>query len=343
VGALMMRDLIPILPETQFHARSEFPFLMGPSHLTFLGRNIKIMFVAAANRLPFFNSARLIVFKKYFLMKHVEGIARAARDTQCECIWAALGSPEMILISKELVTRGYDLRATIFDIPEHILHNLRITVNLKLSLMQDFDFVVRSATSIHVNGIPMQNYVAAKGGTSCEIIRHGIDVYGTHGRTHPKTGPVRIAFAGSLYSKAEWNALIHALDLAGWRIGDRPVLLHFIGRFPMSGAKKPSEVIDLGEKSFDETMRTLSTMHVGYLPYWFDGKHEMTARTSFPGKLSAYAAAGLAVFHHGPSYAGPTVFLEKHFLEELGKAIKLELSKSAMGPRFRRFMKTRVP
>lgn len=114
-------------------------------------------------------------------------------------------------------------------------------------------------------------------------------------------------------------------------------------------------------------MSILSTMDIGYLPYWFDKEHEIVAATSFPGKMSAYAAAGLAVFHHAPSYTEPTAFLEQYpfgcscasldareieaalaSLVELAategchharaEALEDELSKTAVATRFDRFI-----
>lgn len=180
-------------------------------------------------------------------------------------------------------------------------------------------------------------------------------------------GPVRIIFAGSLYSKEEWNSLVDALESAGWRAGGRDVELHFMGRFPLSGARRPERVQLLGHRPFAEAMAIMAGMDIGYLPYWFDPAHEVPARTSFPGKMSAYAAAGLTVFHHAPDYTEATAFLGQYpfgvacpslepdvVLSSLDEAIRLsadeasrlareqavarELSRDAMAERARRFL-----
>lgn len=111
----------------------------------------------------------------------------------------------------------------------------------------------------------------------------------------------------------------------------------------------------------------MASMDIGYLPYWFDKRHEIVARTSFPGKLSAYAAAGLAVFHHAPSYTEATGFLRNFpfglscdsleagaVMDALTRLVALlntdacrrvrqaavcdELSQQAMASRFQRFL-----
>jgi hypothetical protein len=140
-----------------------------------------------------------------------------------------------------------------------------------------------------------------------------------------------------------------------------------MGRFPLSDARRPEQAVMLGEKPFGEALEIMSSMDIGYLPYWFDQRHEIAARTSFPGKLSAYAAAGLAVFHHAPPYTEATAFLDRyrfglacpslepaHVIGTLNRLVELactdgcraarqaavsdELSRKAMAERFRHFL-----
>jgi hypothetical protein len=108
------------------------------------------------------------------------------------------------------------------------------------------------------------------------------------------------------------NSFISALEEVNWKINQKPVYLYFIGSFPRTGVKKSNRIIFTGVKTFEQTMQLMMRMNIGYLPYWLDQKFSMVARTSFPGKLSAYAASGLAVFHHGPEYAEASSFLNKY-------------------------------
>lgn len=111
----------------------------------------------------------------------------------------------------------------------------------------------------------------------------------------------------------------------------------------------------------------MSKMDIGYLPYWFSEKYSIVAKTSFPGKLSAYAAAGLAVFNHAPTYTEAAKFLEEYpfgitcascdsenILQSLADLVSInktsgcenarrlalisELSDSAMYSRFKKFL-----
>ncbi len=127
-----------------------------------------------------------------------------------------------------------------------------------------------------------------------------------------RSGDVNIVFAGSLYAKSEWNEFVAALESVNWKLEGRTINLTFVGRFPASGAMKPARVKYCGELPFDETLKVLERMDIGYLPYWFSAEHQLVASTSFPGKLSAYAAAGLAIYHHAPAYSDAAGFLSEN-------------------------------
>lgn len=366
IGSLIMRDLIASQPDIRFTIHNEQPFLLGSK--TKSGASLMRAFRAASARFPLFHSIRLRCFKWFSLDRRARLIASSADDAQTECLWVAVSSPEMIWISEHLASAGRDLRVTVWDLPEYLSGNLRLDPSLHASMMESFGSLLRKARNVHVNGIPMQEDFIRQYGAHSEIIRHGIDRKSLSFRKREeKDGPIRIVFAGSLYSKEEWNSFIRALDSIEWKLFGRPILLHFMGRFPLTGVQKPSNLVMLGEKPFEEVPEILATMDIGYLPHWFDERHKLVSRTSFPGKLSAYLTAGLAVFHHAPSYAGLTGLIDQYpfgvncssldrtdIVRSLKKlvqlahtdefnsaretAIKKELSAEVMALRFRRFL-----
>jgi len=361
IGALFLRDLIASQPDIGFIVHEEPPFLMG-------GGSAMRALRAASTRLPVFHSARLRWFRSRLLEKRVMAVAAAADAARADCIWVTASSPEMIWIADLLAAGGRDVRATVWDAPEYLSGNLRLDAALQDTLVDSFGSLLRRARAISVIGRTMQKDYLERYGVRSEIIRHGIDADPAMVGRKPRTGgPVRIVFAGSLYSKAEWNSFVGALDAADWQVAGRPVLLHFMGRFPLSDARKPKQLVLLGEKPFDEALKVMASMDIGYLPYWFDKRHEIVARTSFPGKLSAYAAAGLAVFHHAPPYTEATGFLRNYpfglacpslgsddIVQALTQLVELagtdkccqarqaavrdELSREAAAARFRRFL-----
>lgn len=369
IGALFLRDLISSQPCVTFSTHQESPFLIGGEPALF-SRFFKLVLQVASTRVPGFHSLRLRAFKRYRLKQRVEAIAALADALGAECVWVTASSGEMIWIAERLSASGRDVRVTVWDAPEYLCQNLRLDRTLRAAMKASFGDLLRQARAVSVIGLAMREDYQKAYGVSSEIIRHGVAPSGClASRKLSADQPVRIVFAGSLYSKREWNSFVHALDSVNWVVAGRPILLHFMGRFPFSGARKPRNLILLGEKPFSEALRILSTMDIGYLPYWFDKAHKLVARTSFPGKLSAYAASGLSVFHHAPAYTEVTEFLNRYpfgvacsslkaaevvrALENLlelaatdvccqarMEAVQKELCRGAMASRLLRFLKT---
>jgi len=366
IGALFLRDLMASQAETAFAIHEEQPFLMGDGGL--LPHALMRLFRAAAARAPRFQSMRLRFCRTFLAGRRAATIAAKADAAQAERIWITASSAEMIWVAERLAAMGRDLRVTVWDAPEYLSGNLRLNPALHEALMRGFGSMLRQARAVSVIGHAMHKDYRERYGVVSEIIRHGIEIGPRPAvRKHGERKDIRIVFAGSLYSKEEWNSFVAALEEAGWRVGDRPVSLHFMGRFPLSAARKPKEVVFLGEKPFEEALEILSTMDIGYLPYWFDERHKLVASTSFPGKMTAYTAAGLAIFHHAPPYTEVTAFLEKYkfgiscasldacqILKSLDKladmsvteefrqarraALKDELSSDVMSKRFKNFI-----
>lgn len=307
IGSLFLRDIIASQPNIVFALHREPPFLMAGSS------GLALLFRAASARLRGFQSARLRWFRGRSLRHRAAAIAAAADRAKADCIWLTASSPEMIWIGEKLAGSGRDVRVTVWDTPEYLSGNLHLDSRLHEMLMQGFEALLRQARVVSVIGYAMQERYRHQYGIDSVIIRHGIDAAAMPpSGTRPADQAVRVIFAGSLYSKQEWNSFIEALESVGWTVGGRSVKVHFMGRFPVTGANRPPQVTMLGEKPFAQALQVLSTMDIGYLPYWFDKKHEAVASTSFPGKMSAYAAAGLAVFHHAPSYTEATSFLRQY-------------------------------
>jgi glycosyltransferase involved in cell wall biosynthesis len=368
IGSLFLRDLLAALPEGHVTVRNEPPFLLGSGKgslawLVRLWRRVSVRF-------GWLQAARLALFQWVALSSRVDAVIDQAKRDGADRIWATASSPEMIALAGQLAAKGYDLRVTVWDAPEYLANNLRLPGLARRYVLSQFAGLMRSATKAGVISHAMQRDYAERFGVQSEVIRHGIDIDRPLVRDKTRE-EVRIVFAGSLYSKLEWNAFVAALASIGWRVSGRPVRLYFMGEFPITGAHRPAEVTLLGHLSFHHALETMADMDIGYLPYWFAKDYELLARTSFPGKMSAYAAAGLAVFHHAPAYTEATTFLERHrfgvacaaldpegirrSLEQLvtfmntqecaearNEAFQMELSSKAMADRLRRFLASRV-
>jgi hypothetical protein len=206
------------------------------------------------------------------------------------------------------------LVVTVWDAPEYFITNGRLDPWARRRILSIFDHVASHAQTISVASDGMKALYEGRYGTRGVTMAHGIDR--RHWRQRPASPAAEdrlvIAFAGSLYAKQEWNALVGAIEGSGGTIAGRRVSIRFVGRFPRLGARTATFVEKAGPHSFDESMEQLSQADVAYLPYWFDPRRALIAQTSFPGKMSAYVAAGVPVLYHGPRDSSPTLFLQQY-------------------------------
>lgn len=309
IGAIFVRHAIAAVPEVDVEHIEERPFLFGPTKGRF--KFLLRLWRSTIVKLGWLQALRLYVYRKGFLDKRAARVAAMSSKKGAECIWITASSPEIIAISLKLLSDGYDVRPMVLDAPEYLTENLRLPSKQKELVLHEFSQMMNSVRSAAVISMVMQRDYRDRFGVHAEIIRHGIHAArpAAPERPHPE---IRIVFAGSLYSKTEWNAFVRALGSVRWKVANRDVRLFFIGDFPLAGADCPPEVVKLGSLSFDDALKKTSEMDIGYLPCWFSKEYELVSKTSFPGKMSSYTAAGLAIFHHAPAYTEVTEFLAKY-------------------------------
>ena len=97
-----------------------------------------------------------------------------------------------------------------------------------------------------------------------------------------------------------------------WTIAGRKIQLEFVGVFPLRDALRPKALVIHPPMSQQDVLAFMAHADIGYLPYWLDPAKAFVARTSFPGKLTAYSAAGLAIFNNGPDCSSVTEFLVRY-------------------------------
>lgn len=365
IGSLFLRDLMMTNPELSYKWYLESPFLTSGSSKRFGG--LFFIFTSVLSKLAIWQKVRLSIFRRYISCRKIEALNDFVSENRFEYILITTSSPELILIGRRLAEKGLRLFVLVWDDPEYLIHNLKLKKTREADrIMHDFEMLVRNASAVSVISEGMQARYNKRYGIESEVITHGIDSKSSGHFLAPNL-PVRIVYAGSLYSKKEWNALVETLEMSGGRIAGRPVELYFVGRFPRWGAVRPLRMVHIPPVSQSEALDILVNMDIGYLPYWIDSKHEVVTRTSFPGKMTAYAATGLDVFHHGPAYSTVTQFLSKFpfgvscdslkpydilekleclvrrldseaFNEARNQAMDKRLSHKAMGASFQRFL-----
>jgi hypothetical protein len=297
IGSFYLSELINLSKKNKFYICSLSHFLLPLNyfnHLLFFHKALSLL-----TKSCFFQNARIILFKYLFLYLYTFFLGCKIRKYSADCIWLTASSPELMLIGERLSQQGFDLRLTIWDPPEYILASNKLGFCIYNSIMFSFFDLLKKSKAVSVVSDSMYTKYT-KLNKNIYVVRYGVKNIFFNNFNSRKS--VRIIFAGSLYSKNEWNALILALDEMNWTLEGRKILLYFAGNFPMFGAIKSDKVIYLGRLTHKETILQLKKMHIGYLPYWFSQTHKKTATMSFPGKLSTYLECGLVVFNHSPKY-----------------------------------------
>ena len=110
----------------------------------------------------------------------------------------------------------------------------------------------------------------------------------------------------------QFNMLLEALNLCGWKIGDRPIFIRMIGNwFRFNGMSFPCNIELMGWRSTDETSHLLSECDLNFLPIPFSEEWQDLAVLCFPTKLSTYLSSGRPVFVYGPDYASSIKFCKQ--------------------------------
>lgn len=264
-------------------------------------------------RVPGYQDARIRLFRKLRLEKLVTEIGNQLVSHQCNAIWIVLSTAELILAADASSRLRVPLLVSVWDDPGYLTRVLRVSASLDRTIADSFSKALGYARAVSVVSQAMARAYAKHAHVSPIVIRPPcFDIAPEPPPLRRSQTILRLVFAGSLYAKDEWNALVEALNEANWRIGTKRVLLYFIGNFPVRGARTARSIKKLGRRTSSETIRLLSRMDIGYLPYWMNDQMAQFAALAFPGKLAAYATAGLAVLNHAPSYAESSAFLKAY-------------------------------
>jgi hypothetical protein len=244
----------------------------------------------------------------------VEEVVDLVESADIELVWSVLNSDSMIALTRDLMQRlAIPFVSTAFDSPEYFLRNYRLDPLTKRVLLSDYADVLRGSLRVSVSSGAMGDIYRTRYGVEGIPLVHafpgGLQL---HSDVTPPSDELIIAFAGSLYAKKEWNALLRALQSVDGIVDGRAVKVRFIGRFPRTFAARAPFVELMGHRPVSETLDLLSTAHVAYLPYWFSSRHAYAVRTSFPNKLSTYVACNLPVFFHGPRDSSAAHFIERY-------------------------------
>lgn len=260
------------------------------------------------------------VFDRYVERVHfprlIDRVASFAQRVQPDIVWIPLAGPTMINVAAAIGERiGVPLHTTVWDPPDYFLpHYWDIQGAALTRVMERFASAVRRSTRCAVASPEMKAAYEARYGTPCVPMIHGLpeSEWRPPSGIRPPNAPFVIGYAGSLYARGEWDALLRALGAVAWRVGGRDVVIRVLaGSFDLR-VTGPTRIEFLGWHSTPDAVRIMAGCDVGYVPYWFDPACRPGVELCFPNKMSMYLAAGRPIFYHGPRESTPVHFLERH-------------------------------
>jgi hypothetical protein len=314
IGSIFLRDAISYYPSgrmlcyTTVPSRPQLEEMMVCGCRTFVRQ-------APFSRWPGLAGYVDRKFTRRMLGDYSREIEEIVRRESIDLVWAVLNSVSTIHLSHYAMNRiDVPLVCTEWDTPQYFALCLPLGLLPWSSICAEYRWLLQRAARVSVMSETGRRVFREQYGVDGIPWKHGVreEVRRPGVRMRGGKDDLRIGFAGSLYSKREWNALVKALDNAGWMVGGRNVQIHFIGRFPRLFAKRNAGVLEYGTQTFDRTKELLALMDVAYLPYWLGSKWSYVVRTAFPSKLSTYVAAGIPVFYHGPRDSSVSEFLQEY-------------------------------
>lgn len=324
VGGVYMRDLCLMYPE----GRLAFAILPGIGHGPWpepLNAAPRITLDVVPER-GFNQWGRRVqqstrfLFDRYVDRRHlpraIDRIAAFADDVGPEMLWVPLAGPTMINLAAALAARTHlPLLTTVWDAPDYFLPHYWGIGGASLDrAMRRFAAAVRGSVRCAVASVEMQHAYESAFGTPCIPMIHGLpaSAWMAPSGPRPPNAPFVIGYAGSLYARHEWDALLEALASVGWRVAGRDVSVRVLAASVDLRAAGPARVEFLGWRSTSDAVAILSECDICYVPYWFDPACRPAVELCFPNKISLYLAAGRPVLFHGPEQSTPAHFLARH-------------------------------
>lgn len=243
-------------------------------------------------------------------------LARFGREQGAELVWATLSSPHVLRLAMPVARQlGVSLVVTVWDPPGYKLPRFGIRGRLLRRHLAIFGATLRAAKCCAVMSPGMKLRYEQEFATPCVVMNHGPEESDWRPPQRAPASPsrLRVGFAGSLYARREFEAMIAALASVDWRLAGRDISLHLLTsqEDAASLGEVDGRVECLGWQDFQTTLAALSECDLCYLPYWMDEGYSEVVQLAFPTKLSLYLASGRPVLFHGPRDSSPARFLDE--------------------------------
>ena len=176
------------------------------------------------------------VFDQYVDRVHfprlIDRVASFADRVQPDVLWIPLAGPTMINVAAAIAERvGVPLLTTVWDPPDYFLpHYWEIHGAALTRVMERFALAIQRSGRCAVASPEMKEAYEARYGTPCVPMIHGLpeSEWLPPSGIRPPNAPFVIGYAGSMYARSEWAALLAALDTVRWRVGGRDVVIRVL-------------------------------------------------------------------------------------------------------------------
>lgn len=258
--------------------------------------------------------------EKHVLQTILPKVVEFGRRNKVDKLWCMLEGQTIVRLARPVANElRVPLYTQVWDPFGLWLRANEIDHDTSQRLLKEFDEVIKSSRACATASWAMSEEYTSKYGVKNNPV---ISSLSKESACLPATAPNEseefvIGIAGQIYAIDEWNALVRAIDKFNWRVDGKKIKFRILcrrGRFRImpSGVTRPKCAEYLGWLSQQDAIKALSQVDMLYVPYWFSDKFREESALAFPSKLVTYFAAGRPIMFHGPDYASPARYLERH-------------------------------
>lgn len=322
-GEIFLRSLCKIKCGVQFSRFSIIDKKSKSLPEDWLGFPVRFLSISRMRRVPYvgrflnrwLHFPVVLMRQLYVKLIFSRKVLSFIRQENARLLWFVLNSSEIIALAESVSRKAkVPFVVTVWDPPERAAYFLNYDVYSKYFLLKDFGRVLKKASRLALASENMVNEYAIRYGIQAVPFIQGVP---STLKQQPVPRPLKkdeltIGFAGSLYARKTWDALVSALDAVNWVIAGRAVRIVYCGKQFAEQAQSARHICFMGWRNVSEVIKIFKSVDLAYVPYIFDEKETLWGRLCFPNKIPIYLASGCPLFAHAPSGSSPVEFLKKY-------------------------------
>ena len=165
--------------------------------------------------LPILSSLAYVGFRTRGLPRLLRSVLRFSEQERPGVIWAVLSSPGMYLLAHRVAASlKLPLLCSVLDPPDYLIENLHLDPLVRSMVNEEFKLCMLASRGVAVMSEAMADEYARLYGVACTVIRSGVhpSLWAPQGATALSQKELVIGFAGSMYAKKEWRALLRSIE-----------------------------------------------------------------------------------------------------------------------------------